>query len=386
MPVIHGQSSRVLATRSMSAAMTRFGCMLAPVTFFADSNAPITPYSIPPWAAAPNLSSVPPLLRALRGDFMCSAFGDNDALYHGIAIPPHGDTANGDWNIVQRRTTSLGTALRLTIELPTQGGCCIGTTVLLEGHQFIYQRHDFEGVSGAINPGHHVMLACPAASGSTLLSFSPFAFAASSPPRSALSDEMARSQLLPGCFVENPAAMPAVNGRAVDMTSFPTEEGVDDVFMVCRTPGSEFAWSAAAFPGKGYAWLALRRGAQLPSTLLWHSNGGRFGFPWNGRHAPVLGIEDMIGYFAAGLTDSSRPNSLTARGIPTCLEVTPGVPLVVPYIQGLIRIPGAFGRIVGVERCGVSELLIQGSSGMKVATSCRWEFLTEELIPGLCER
>jgi hypothetical protein len=386
MSVIYGQSSLILATRSMRAAITRFGAMLGPVVFFADSDTPVAPYSVPHWATASDLSSVSPLLRALRGDFMCSAFGDNDTQFHGIAIPPHGDTANGEWEILQRMTTTLGTALRLKIELPTQGGCCIGTTVLLEGHQFFYQRHDFEGVSGAINPGHHVMLACPPAAGATLLSFSPTAFSASSPPRGALSSDMTRSQLIPGCFVDSPTAMPTLNGGAADMTVFPHGEEVDDVFIVCSTPEPRFAWSAATFPGKGYAWLALRRRAHFPSTLVWHSNGGRLDFPWNGRHAPVLGIEDMIGYFVAGLSESSRPNSLTARGIPTCLEATPRIPLIVPYIQGLFRIPGDFGRVLKVEPSGPAELLIHGTGRMKIETPCRWQFLTEERIPGLCER
>ena len=385
MPVIHGQYSFVLATTAMSAAITRFGAMLAPVTFFADSSAPIMPYSIPPWATEPDLDSIPPLLRALRGDFMCSAFGDNGTPYEGVAIPPHGDTANGDWTVINMRSTTLGTAMRLAIELPTQGGRCVGTTSLLEGHQFVYQRHDFEGLSGAINPGHHAMLTCPSAIGSTLLSFSPWAFTAVSPQRAALTEDKARSQLMPGKFAEGPAALPAVNKGTVDLTSFPTEERVDDVFLVCTTPRGGLAWSAASFPARGYAWLALRRAAQLPSTIVWLSNGGRFEPPWNGRHAPVLALEDIVGYFACGLAESAQPNSLTARGIPTCLIATVGVPILIPYIQGLVRIPADFGRIAAVEPAGPGALLVVGAGGHKVTTPCRWEFLTEPYIPELCE-
>lgn len=385
MPVIHGQNSFVLATRAVSAAITRFGAMLAPVTFFADSTAPIMPYSIPPWATEPDLPSVPPLLRALRGDFMCSAFGDNGTPHDGVVIPPHGDTANGEWMVVKKRSTALGTALRLAMDLRMQGGRCIGTTALIEGHQFVYQRHDFEGVCGAINPGHHAMLACSPAPGSTLLSFSPWAFAASSPPRAALTEDKARSQLTPGRFADGPAAMPTGNDGTVDLTSFPTGERADDVFLVCTKATAALAWSAASFPARGYAWIALRRAAQLPSTLVWLSNGGRFEPPWNGRHAPVLALEDIIGYFACGLAESARHNALVARGIPTCLIAMPGVPIFVPYIQGLVRIPADFGRVAAVETAASGELLVLGASGKKVTAPCRWEFLTELCIPELCE-
>lgn len=385
MPVIHGQNSFLLTTRAMSAAITCFGGMLAPVRFFTDSNGPIMPYAIAPWATDPDTSAIPPLLRALRGDFMCSAFGDNVTPYNGVTLPPHGDTANGEWTVLSKRATSLGTALRLAMELPSQGGRCIATTALLEGHQFVYQRHDFAGLSGAINPGHHAMLACPSAPGSVLLSFSPCAFAASSPHRAALSDAMSRSQLLAGQFVDSPTAMPTVNHGAADLTSFPTTQAVDDVFLVCRKPDSAFAWSAAAFPARGYAWLALRQAAQLPSTLVWQSNGGRFEPPWNGRHAPVLALEDMIGHFASGLAESAQPNALTARGVPTSLTVAPGVPLRIPYIQGLLRIPAGFGRIIAVVPAGPGKLLVRGASGSEIIAPCRWEFLTENCLPEVCD-
>lgn len=196
---------------------------------------------------------------------------------------------------------------------------------------------------------------------------------------------MARSRLLPGKFVDSLTAMPSVNSGTVDLTSFPAEQGFDDVFLVCSRPGSALAWSAASFPAGGYAWISLRRAAQLPSTLVWLSNGGRFEPPWNGRHAPVIGLEDIIGYFACGLNESAQPNALTERGIPTCATAAPGVPLVISYIQGLLRIPADFGTVVAVEPAGPSELTVIGETGKEVSVACRWEFLIEQCIPELCE-
>lgn len=383
--VVCGQASFELATPAMRAAITRFGAMLGPVTFLADERAPIQPYSVAPWVTEPPQSGVPPLLSALRGDFMCSAFGDNTDAFDGRVIPPHGDTANGEWNLVYRRENERGAALRLAMDMPTQGGRCTGTTVLLDRHTFVYQRHDFDGVSGPINPGHHAMLRCPPRAGSALLSFSPLAFACASPPRAALPDESSRARLRPGAFSANPAMMPCADGTTMDATSFPSRDGVDDVLILCAGPARELAWSAATFPGEGYAWLSLRNRAQLPSTLLWLSNGGRAEPPWNGRHVGVVGIEDIMGYFASGLAESARDNMLSAHGVPTCVHVSARDTLRIPYIQGVVRIPPGFDRVAEVEPIASCELLVRAASGAEVRVACRWEFLGDGHIPQLCE-
>jgi hypothetical protein len=199
-----------------------------------------------------------------------------------------------------------------------------------------------------------------------------------------LTEDKARSRLMPDKFVDNPAIMPTADGGTADLTSFPAEQGVDDIFLLCGKPGSGLAWSAATFPARGYAWLALRRPEQLPSTLVWLSNGGRFDSPWNGRHAPVLGLEDIIGYFASGLAQSAQPNALAARGIPTCLTITHDMPLRMPYIQGLVRIPEDFGRVAAVAPGGPGRLLVSGTTGKEINVTCRWEFLTELCMPELC--
>jgi len=382
MPNLYGQPSFTLQTRSVRAALARQGAMLAPVTFFADSATPVQPYAIAPWATEPPPPGLLPLLAALRGDFMCSAFGDNVETFRGVRVPPHGDTANQDWTLVDSRAASEGTSLRLRTDMPNQGGRCVAMTTLLTGHNFVYQRHDFEGVAGPINPGHHALLACPT---TALLSFSRYVLVGSSPARSTLPPGTARSRLTPGEIGTTLSALKCLDGSLMDVTAFPTVSGTDDVFLVCSDPTPPLAWSAATFPGLRYAWLALRNPRQLASTLVWLSNGGRLEPPWNGRHGPVLGMEDMTGYFASGLNESARSNLLNARGIPTCLRAEPHVPLRIPYIQGVVRIPADFDRIASIEPLPRSELLIQSESGIAVRTACRWEFLQEGVIAGLCE-
>lgn len=382
---VYGQPSFTLATPSVQLAVTRFGGMLAPVTFHADTAAPIQPYAIAPWATEATSPNVLPLLRALRGDFMCSAFGDNVEPWAGRRIPPHGDTANGDWEFEHRRLSIEGSALRLSISLPSQGGTCVATNVLLNRHQFVYQRHDFEGVIGAINPGHHALLQCAGENGRARLSFSPYVLAGTSPPRAALPDSSCRSRLQAGCLVQSAEQLPTVDGTSMDATHFPANPGTDDVWIVCADPSLRLAWSAATFSDAGFVWLSLRRTEHLSSTLLWLSDGGRQESPWNSRHTGVLGIEDITGYFALGLAESAQDNPLRQHGISTCLELAAGECLRIPYIQGVVRVPRGFDRLAEVDLGQPGELRLRSDNGTEVTAACRWEFLDDGRIAGLCE-
>src|SRR3546814_10048006 len=99
---IHGQDSFLLQTRDVELAVTRMGGMLGPVTFFPRSEAPIRPYAVAPWAEETLGKDVPPMLRALRGDWFCSAFGENSEPYAAERLPPHGESANRDWFEIDR--------------------------------------------------------------------------------------------------------------------------------------------------------------------------------------------------------------------------------------------------------------------------------------------
>jgi hypothetical protein len=90
---VHGQESFLLRTRSVELAVTATGGVLGPVTFFPDGPAPIRPYAIAPWAEEALSPDTPPTIAALRGDWFCSAFGENA----GRKLPPHGETANRLW-------------------------------------------------------------------------------------------------------------------------------------------------------------------------------------------------------------------------------------------------------------------------------------------------
>lgn len=357
--------------------------MLGPVTFFPEDPVPVRPYAIAPWAEENLPLETPPMIAGLRGDWFCSAFGENE-LHGGRQLPPHGETANCHWHAISGGRVRKGCWLRLGVELPLQGGRCEATTALLADHSVIYQRHDLMGLTGRINPGHHATLAFPDVEGAGRLSFSRFVHARTYIEQTERPENRGYSWLKPNTEITDLQAVPCIDGSMTNLSRYPARRGFEDIAILCADPTLDFAWSAVTFPEQGYVWFALRNPKQLASTLLWLSNGGRHFPPWNGRHVNVMGIEDITGFFHAGLAASCRPNLLTERGIPTCLEPDEEGGLSIPYIQGVARVPKGFNRLAAVERqTHGGGLLLRAASGVAVELRCQTDFLKTGKLPGL---
>lgn len=377
---IRGQESFLLSTSTVELAITKLGGMLAPVTFFPGSTAPIQPYHIAPWAEETVAADTAPMLRALRGDWFCSAFGENREPHAGQHLPPHGETANGTWQYIDTSQGEEGAWLRLGTDLPLQGGHCESTTALIAGHSVIYQRHALSGLTSPISLGHHATLEF-ATTG--VLSFSRTIYARTALHAIDGPGSEHYSRLQPNTAIHDLTAVPLSSepvegskgeGTTTDLTRYPARRGFDDIAIVCADPSLDFAWVSVTFPEQGYAWFALRDPRQLASTLLWFSNGGRKFPPWNGRHINVMGIEDITAFFHVGLATSCRANALTERGIPTCLEPENGR-LSIPYIQGVARTPQDFDRVALIEPVAQNKLLLIAESGAIAEVTCQCDFL-----------
>jgi hypothetical protein len=381
---IRGQDSYVLRTRSIALALTVNGAHLAPVTFFPEDRAPISPYAIAPWAEEPLPSDTPPLIASLRGDWFCSAFGANTDTDAPSKLPLHGETANAAWQLLEAGQTDAGCWLRLGVDLPLQGGRCQATTALLNHHSVIYQRHDLTELTGPCNPGHHATLALPNKEGTGRLSFSRLALAHTWLEPIERPENHGYSYLQPGVGITDLRAAPCSDGSTTDLLRYPARRGYEDLALLCADPTLPLAWSALTVPDQRFAWFALRNPKQLASTLLWFSNGGRHYAPWSGRHINVLGIEDITAFFHIGLNSSCRPNILNERGIPTCLHPDATGRLSIPYIQGVARIPPEFDEVLDIEpQPGQPAVLLRAKSGVTVEVDCRTDFLNTGLLPEL---
>ena len=107
MKTIHGAPSYALSNDLISLRITREGGQLAPVHFTLGDRV-ISPYSLAPWKPDKADADLPVLLKCLRGDFLCLPFGPQQDG------PPHGETANGTWELVSESTGSLTLAMAAT--------------------------------------------------------------------------------------------------------------------------------------------------------------------------------------------------------------------------------------------------------------------------------
>ena len=374
--MIFGRESFLLEASSVKLAVTRVGGMLGPVTFFPHDAEPICPYAIAPWAEEFLPPETPPMIATLRGDWFCSAFGENAEPHAGRHLPPHGETANLQWSEIGRGRSESGCHMRLAVDLPEQGAYCEATTSLLNGHSVVYQRHVITGLTGPINPGHHATLAFPDKEGAGRLSFSRFVGAWTYIEPTERPENRGYSWLKPNIRISDMHRVACIDGSTTDLCTYPARRGYEDIAMICADPTLPLAWSAVTFPDQGFVWFALRDPKQLASTLLWFSNGGRHFEPWNGRHVNVLGVEDVTAFFHVGIAASCRSNQLNSFGIPTFLEPDAQGRLAINYIQGVARIPAGFDCVASLEqRPDLHTITLIANSGARANVGCHWKFL-----------
>ena len=171
------------------------------------------------------------------------------------------------------------------------------------------------------------------------------------------------------------AKVPLANGGFTTLQEYPARQGFEDLIMVASVPG-DFAWSAATLDG--YIWVSLKDPRTLPNTLFWHSNGGRHGAPWSGRHLRRLALEEICGHFSDGL-EISRKNPLKAQGVATTLPFKAKEAKSIRNIHVVHPVAADFGRVEKVERVETggngSHLVVTGSSGKTVRVPVDWGFL-----------
>jgi hypothetical protein len=375
---IASQPSWVIENGTVRLAVTHLGGHMAPVGFGLDGGKPIEPYYISPWQGE-GLKLDPPVLAPLRGDFFCMPFGSNSAAYEGMKFPPHGEPAGSPWTLVGSEKTGPVTTLTIALKTKIPAGTITKKIHLVDGHNVVYSQERLEGYSTKISIGHHAVLAVPEKEGSLRIAVSPFRFGLTSP--FLFSDPANReyqSFAVGGRFDSLERVPPAWKDAApADCTSFPARTGFADLLGVFSQPAEKLprklAWTTATNQDGGYLWFSMRDPGLLPTTIFWIENHGRHGVPWNGRNR-CLGLEDICGYLNEGMPLSARPNDLNAQGIPTAVDLQPGRPTLVNYIQGIARIPADFRMVKDIE-FGDGAVTFISVTGKKVTVPLKYEFI-----------
>jgi hypothetical protein len=373
--IIHSQPSWRLASPEVQAFVTERGGHLGPVTF-KHKGRKLRPYSVAPWVEERVDSSMPPIIRVLRGDFFCLPFGGNATPFRGEQHPVHGETANEWWRFQSLETGAGGRCLHLSLRTKVRPGRVDKRVWVVNGQNVLYSQHVVSGMSGPMNLGHHAMLRFPAAPGSGRVSTSRFVYGQVFPRAFELPEKGGYSWLKPGAEFDSLEKVPTITGESADLTRYPARRGFEDLVMLVSDARELFAWTAVTFPKERYVWFALKDPRILRETVFWLSNGGRHYPPWSGRHLNVMGLEEVTSYFHFGLAESARKNPISEKGFPTCLTLDARKPLVVPYIMGVARIPAGFDRVAAIRAArGNQAVLLESDSGRRVEAAVELDFL-----------
>jgi hypothetical protein len=321
---------------------------MGPVTFELPGRK-VQPYHVAPWCEEKTAPGLPPILKALRGDFFCMPFGGNAASYKNERHPVHGETANARWDCVGQQDDFGTHCLHLAMDTKVRPGEVDKLIFLREGHRAVYCRHAMLGFEGPMSFGHHAMLKFPDPAGSGRISTSRFVFGQVFPAQFEDPAQGGYNSLKPGAFFKALERVPKMDGTFADLSTYPARRGFEDLVMLVSDPKLPFAWTAVTFAQEGYVWFALKNPRILRQTIFWLSNGGRHYAPWNGRHVNVLGIEDVTSFFHTGLAESAAPNHIARTGFPTVARLEKAEPLFIPYIMGVAGIPRGFDRVRKIE-------------------------------------
>jgi hypothetical protein len=362
---IHGAPSWRIANDVVEGWLTCDGGHLGPVQF-KTPHGEIQPFSVAPWLPKEVASGAPNVLRNLRGDFFCLPFGGNAEPWKGEQYPVHGVTSEARWHLVSYSKSTDSAELAVKMRTDEHYGLITKRIRLISGQTVLYCSHEIEGIKGRMCLGHHAMLRLPDREGAAHLACSKFRFGQVRPVRFENPQLGGYSSLRQGAIFRHLRRVPRDIGGFADLTRYPARGGFEDLVLLATSPSKTLSWFAVTFPEERYLWFALKKSRQLASTILWHSNGGRHYPPWSGRHRPVLGVEDVTGFFDLGLAASAKANSLSRRSVPTTIKLSRDRKTRIPYVMGVSAIPNDF-ETVRTVRFAADHLTFVSVSGTIVS-------------------
>ena len=370
-----GQPSWRIAASQVEAHVTRMGGHLGPVIFDRGGRR-FSPYAVAPWAEEKTQATLPPILKALRGDFFCMPFGGNETPFSGEQFPAHGETANALWHFESMESADGLSTLHLSLQTEVRPGRVDKRIRLKDGQNAIYSEHIISEMKGPMSPGHHAIIRFPNAPSSGVVSTSRFVHGQVLPTPFENPAQRGYSYLKPGAMFTSLSSVPALSGEATDLSHYPARRGFDDLVMMVSDPTLPFAWTAATFPKVRAVWFSLKDPRILRETIIWLSNGGRHYEPWNGRHINVMGLEEVTSYFHYGLAESVAKNPVSKNGHLTHLMLDPRKPLRVPYIMVMAAVPPGFDCVADIvaapDQHGVT---LVAASGKHVKVPVDLDFL-----------
>lgn len=313
--------------------MQRLGAMLGPVEFRLPGGRIASPLHVAPWADEPEAAMLPGILRRLRGEWPCVPFGypmpaDGFPPEWAAVMPSdevvedvHGFSANHEWGWLD----DDGRSLRLACDYPAGSPVRrLERTVTPDPDA---PAIDLTLTISVREPcrlplGLHPVFRLPDRPGAVELVPGRFAHVRTHPS----TVEPGASLFAPNRLVPSLTAVPTRDGGSIDASRLPLTGSVEELLQLDGTDGSFAILDHDAGHRTRLSWDP----AIFPSVLLWLSNRGRQGSPWNGRHLAV-GIEPVCSPFGLGPATAAADNPIARAGTPTCMALDPAAPLTTRY-------------------------------------------------------
>lgn len=296
----------------------------------------VSPLYRPPWRGSSDarMQDIPPLLQELSAEWACVPFGmagvrndlpadwQPDRKSDDWDGNPHGYGSNHHWDLTLTSDSALKAEItfpnpspvdRLVRNLwldPNQPTVHIALTIIV-------------GQPTSLPIGLHPVVDVAGMTAESCALDIPENAKAWTFPTDVEPD---RTRFLPDQRACDPASLETAEGSA-DVTRVPFATETEDLILLTNLDdGIGFV-----APEKGYRVDVDWDRRILPSCLLWFSNGGRTGFPWNGINR-AIGIEPVAAAFDLGLAYGlSGQTPLAQQGITTAVTVTPEKPLSIDY-------------------------------------------------------
>jgi hypothetical protein len=330
--VTDGPDYRDLVWAQGSLTVQRLGAMLAPVTFVLADGRQVAPMHIAPWAGTPAEAGLPGILKRLRGEWPCVPFGytiddptapPDWARLNGTAAPDeeiHGHSSNSDWTWIKDN----GESLALEIEYPAQSpirrlrrvvtpdpiAAAVDLSLTIEVKQ-----------ACRLPLGLHPTFRLPTVAGGARIEPDPFVSGRTFPG----TVEPSAPLFAIDAEFESLASVPLRVGGRGDATHVPFADDTEDLLQL-----NGLGRVSLANLDERYRVTLSWDQSVYPSLLLWYSNRGRKGAPWNGRHV-ALGMEPICSPFGLGPNSAAADNPLARSGLSTARDFTDGEILTTRY-------------------------------------------------------
>lgn len=303
------------------ATVISLSAMLTDATF-ALPNGPFRPFARAPWVGKVDDPSITGHLRVLAGDFVGLPFGTGGrkAAPHlpewgALLTQPatgtiHGPVAHREWTIISGDDHSVTLALhyepdsvvrRVERVISARSG-----EPALDFTMRVFARH-----KAPISAGLHPNFRLPETPGRLELKLD-FQFGLTHPGQTAEGDPQEFGSL---------SSVPKDGGR-VDMSHVPLSPRTDRNVQLCGV--SSPLTGIYLDEGAGFE-LDWDRDL-LPTLMIWHTDGGIGGEPWNNQFR-AIGLEPLASAFDLHTDVSTGPNPINARGIKTWVDLDPDRPL-----------------------------------------------------------